>query len=205
MLTTFLLASLLLALSPGPGVLYIVTNSVAHGRRVGLISAAAMAVGNLVCGVVVVFALTALIGISSRVFTVLRYAGAAYLVYLGLRMILTGSRTSGPDSPSPSPMPVPSWQRALLDGLLVALLNPKTLLFFAAFLPQFMDPAKPSFLQGSLLVSLFVLIALITDSGYAIAAGWMADSLQQSRRVHAFIRMIGGGVLVSLGILALLT
>ena len=92
-----------------------------------------------------------------------------------------------------------------LDGLLVAVLNPKTLLFFAAFLPQFMDASKPSFLQGSLLASVFVLIALATDCTYAMAAGRVAAPLQQSPRAQAIAATVGGVVLVALGILAALS
>ncbi len=196
-LTTFVLASLVLALSPGPGVLYIVTRSLVQGRRSGIVSAAAMLVGNLVCGLLVVLGLTAIVALSAWFFTVLRYAGAAYLVYLGVRMMLSKPR----DADVTASPPV-SQQRVFLDGLLVALLNPKTLVFFAAFLPQFMSTAEPSLLQGTLLVCLFVLIAFITDSSYALAAGWIAAPLQRSARTQAAGRWIGGGFLVALGILA---
>jgi threonine/homoserine/homoserine lactone efflux protein len=197
-MTTFLLASLLLGLSPGPGVLYIVTTSVVHGRRAGLVSAAAMAAGNLVMGLAVASALTALLGVSGTFFTVLRYAGAAWLVYLGARMILARSQASLAEAATVSA------PRAFRDALLVALMNPKTLVFFAAFLPQFMDPADPSLLQGALLALVFVLIALVTDCGYAVAAGWIARPLHQSRRAQGIARWLGGGLLVCLGMLVLL-
>jgi threonine/homoserine/homoserine lactone efflux protein len=196
--TTFLLASLLLALSPGPGVFYIVTRSVVQGRRAGLVSAAAMAIGNLVCGVVVAGLLALLMGISSSAFTMLRYAGAGYLFYLGIRMILSSRRTAGMEARTAS------GHKVFADGLLVALLNPKTLVFFTAFLPQFMDATKPSFVQGCWLAVLFVLIAFITDSGYAIAAGWISRPLQQSSRTRAIAGMVGGGVFIVLGLLAVL-
>jgi threonine/homoserine/homoserine lactone efflux protein len=197
-MTTFLLASLLLGLSPGPGVLYIVTHSVVHGRRAGLVSALAIAVGNLVSGLLVAFGLTVLMNHSDRLFMVLRYAGAAYLVYMGTRMIFTRSQAGVAHAAPVSP------RNTFVDGMLVALLNPKTLVFFAAFLPPFMNAAEPSFLQGGLLVVLFVLITVVTDSGYAVAAGWIARPLQQSRQAQTTARLIGGGLLIGLGILVLL-
>jgi threonine/homoserine/homoserine lactone efflux protein len=149
-MTTFLLASLLLGLSPGPGVLYIVTQS------------------------------------------------AAYLVFLGGRMIFTRPQASVPDAAPALP------RSTFVDGMLVALLNPKTLVFFSAFLPQFMNMAEPSLPQGSLLVVMFVLVTVVTDSGYAVAAGWVARPLQQSRQAQTTAQLIGGGLLVGLGILVLL-
>lgn len=175
---------------------YIVTRSLAHGRRSGLISAAAMAVGNLVCGLLVVIGLTALVALSSQVFTALRYAGAAYLIYLGIRLIFSGPQDA------PHSAAAATQQRVFLDGLLVALLNPKTLVFFAAFLPQFMDAATPSLWHGSLLVGLFAAIAFITDSGYAIAAAWVAAPLQKSTFAQTTARRLSGGFLIALGILA---
>jgi threonine/homoserine/homoserine lactone efflux protein len=196
-LSAFVVASLALALLPGPGVLYIVTRSLVQGRSSGLLSAAAMAVGNLACGLLVALGLAAIVATSSVVFAVLRYAGAAYLVYLGLRMILARPPATAESTPAASR------RRVFVDGLVVALLNPKTILFFAAFLPQFMDSARPSFAQASLLVGVFVLIAFITDSCYALAAGWIAAPLQRSQRAHVLSRCIGGAILVALGILAL--
>jgi threonine/homoserine/homoserine lactone efflux protein len=198
-LTTFVLASLVLAMSPGPGVFYIVTRSLTQGRRSGLVSVAAMAVGNLVSGLLVAAGLTAIVAVSSVFFDILRYAGAAYLVYLGVRMMLVRPRGAG------SASSLPTSARVFLDGLMVALLNPKTLVFFAAFLPQFMDAGEPTLLQGSLLVSLFVLIAFVTDSCYALAAGWIAAPLQRSERTQTVGRLLGGGFLVALGIVAVLS
>ena len=197
-LTAFVAASLVLAVLPGPGVLYIVTRSLVQGRRSGLLSAAAMALGNLICGLLVALGVTAVIAASSVVFALLRYAGAAYLVYLGLRMMLASP-------PAADAAPPASQRRVFLDGLVVALLNPKTILFFAAFLPQFMERAQPSFLQASLLVTVFVLIAFITDSSYALAAGWIAAPLARSQRAQLLSRRIGGSLLVVLGILAALS
>jgi threonine/homoserine/homoserine lactone efflux protein len=197
-MNSFLLASLLLALSPGPGVLYIVTCSLTQGRRAGLVSAAAMAIGNLVAGIAVALVLATVVEISPGVFTILRYTGAAYLVYLGTRMI---AAARGPVRAAPLQLPR---RRVFVDGLLVALLNPKTLVFFAAFLPQFMDARQPSLLQGSWLAAVFVLVAFITDSGYAIAASRIAGPLLQSRQSLAIAGVIGGSVYIALGLLAVL-
>lgn len=154
-----------------------------------------MAMGNLVCGLLVVMGLAAVVAFSSRIFTVLRYAGAAYLAYLGIRLLL--SRQTETPQPSASSAP----RRVFLDGLLVALLNPKTLVFFAAFLPQFMDPSAPIW-QGIVLVCLFVVVALITDTGYALAAARLAAPLQKSTFAQAGARRLSGGLLIALGILA---
>jgi threonine/homoserine/homoserine lactone efflux protein len=198
-LIAFIAASLVLAIIPGPGVLYVVTRSLVDGRSSGLLSAVAMAVGNLACGLLVALGITTMVAAFPSLLTVLRYAGAAYLVYLGMRTIFTRPATTNAAASAASP------RRVFLDGLAVALLNPKTILFFAAFLPQFMDAGAPAFLQASLLITVFVLIALVTDSSYALAAGLIAAPLQRSPHAQRLGRWVGGGFLVALGILAVIS
>ena len=128
LLGAFVVASLVLAVSPGPGVLYIVTRSLAQGRRAGLLSVAGVAAGNLCNALAAAFGLAALFAVSSTAFAIVKYAGAAYLVVLGVKALLAGSRPAGPLEAATLPR-----RRSLLrDGFLVALLNPKTTLFFAA-------------------------------------------------------------------------
>ncbi len=136
--SAFVLASLVLALTPGPGVFYIVTRSIVEGRRSGLVSVAGVALGNLGNALAASVGLAALFALSSLAFTIVQYAGALYLVYLGVQMLRT------PPAELSAPAPAAAARgRIFRDGFVVALLNPKTTLFFAAFLPQFLSPAVP--------------------------------------------------------------
>ena len=143
MLSVFLVASLVLAVTPGPGVFYIVTRSVTQGRRIGLASAAGIAVGNLGNMVAAALGLAALFAVSSLVFTVVKYAGALYLVYLGMHALYAPQTEHPPIVPG-----APSLARAFRDGVIVALFNPKTTLFFAAFLPQFLSHGAEPMVQS---------------------------------------------------------
>lgn len=197
--SAFLLASFVLAITPGPGVLYVVTRSLVQGRRFGLVSVAGVALGNLGNALAASVGLAALFAISSLAFSVVKYAGALYLIYLGARMLC-----STRDETSTTMPPVAHLQRVFRDGFVVALLNPKTTVFFAAFLPQFLSSNAPPMLQSVALGSLFVMIAAATDSVYALAAGMAAPSLRGSV-VRGIGRRIGGGVFIGLGIFTALT
>lgn len=198
LLAGFVAASLVLAVTPGPGVFYIVARSLAQGRAAGLASVAGVGLGNLANALAAAFGLAALLAVSALAFELLKYAGAAYLVYLGVRMLTAPGAAA--DAPGPAPAGL---RRVFADGLLVALLNPKTTLFFAAFLPQFMNPALPAMGQGVTLGGLFVAIALVTDSLYALAAGMVAPRLGRGRMAAG--RRLLGLMLVGLGALAALT
>jgi len=187
LLSAFLLASLVLAIIPGPAVLYIVTRSLVQGRRSGLTSVVGVALGNLGNAIGASLGLAALFAVSSVAFTVVKYAGAAYLVYLGVQAL----RAPAPETRAEAPRPV-RLQRIFRDGFLVALLNPKTAVFFAAFLPQFMDPASPAIPQGVVLGALFVGIAGITDTAYALAASTVAPVLTRAGRLRAAGRYLTG-------------
>ena len=179
--SAFLVASIVLALTPGPGVLYILTRSLVQGRRSGLVSVAGVALGNLGNAFAAAVGLAALFAVSSLAFAVVRYAGALYLVYLGVQMF----RSSPPEAPSTAPASA-SFGYVFREGFVVALLNPKTTIFFAAFLPQFLSHGASPMLQSMLLGFLFVAIAAVTDSAYALAAGLVAPAFRDSR-----IRRIG--------------
>lgn len=172
-LYAFLVATLVLALTPGPGVVFIVARTLAQGRTAGLASVAGVALGNLSNAVGASIGLAALFAASSLAFTVVRWAGAAYLIWLGiqaLRQPSTASNAAPPRAVAP--------RRLFRDGFFVALLNPKTTLFFAAFIPQFLHPGGSQALQALSLSILFVAIAAVTDSGYALLAGWMKPLLR---------------------------
>ena len=147
LLAAFLAASFVLAVTPGPGVVYIVARTLAQGRGAGLASVAGVAAGNLCNAVGAALGLAALFAVSSLAFSVVKYAGAAYLIYLGIKALRRPATVASPAEFAP-----PQKRRIARDGFLVALLNPKTALFFAAFLPQFIDPAGSTALQGAMLL-----------------------------------------------------
>jgi threonine/homoserine/homoserine lactone efflux protein len=198
-LMAFLAASLILAVTPGPGVLYIVTRSLAHGRKSGLASVAGVALGNLSNAVGAAVGLAAWFTVSTLAFTVTKYAGAAYLVYLGIRTLFLSSDASGEVRPGTA-----SFRRVFRDAFWVALLNPKTTLFFAAFLPQFMGAQAMTAQRGILLGSIFVLIAGVTDTLYALAADVVSPRLNRARALKRTGRGISGGVFLGLGLYAAL-
>jgi threonine/homoserine/homoserine lactone efflux protein len=200
LLSAFLVASFILAVTPGPGVFYIVTRSVAQGRRFGLASVAGVALGNLGNAIGASLGLAALFAISSAVYTVVKYAGALYLVYLGVQALRTTESSLERAAAAPAPLP-----RVFRDGVVVALLNPKTALFFAAFLPQFISTDTAPMVQSIALGSLFVIIAAVTDSAYALAAGTVAPALGRARRVRALGRYLAGGAFFGLALLTAFT
>jgi len=193
--SAFVLASLVLAVTPGPGVFYIVTRSIVQGRRSGLVSVAGVALGNLGNALAASVGLAALFAVSSLAFTIVKYAGALYLAYLGVQMLRTPR--AEPSAPAPA---VAALGRIFREGFVVALLNPKTTLFFAAFLPQFLSPEVSPVLQSMALGALFVAIAALTDSTYALAAGAVAPALARVGSVHRLGRRLGGSAFIGLGV-----
>jgi threonine/homoserine/homoserine lactone efflux protein len=191
----FLIASVILAVTPGPGVLYIVTRSLTQGRRFGLASVAGVALGNLGNAVGASIGLAAVFAVSALAFTIVKYLGALYLVYLGLRAIRSPRLDREVAKLEPA-----SLRRIFRDGFIVALLNPKTAIFFAAFLPQFMTADSPAIVQSLTLGSVFVAIAAVTDTGYALAAGALAPVLTRARGIRAVGRYLTGGSFIGLGI-----
>jgi len=195
LLSAFIAASFILAVTPGPGVFYIVTRSMLQGRRHGIASVFGVALGNLGNAVGASIGLAALFAISTLAFTVVKYAGAAYLVYLGLQAL----RAPAPDITAARPAPA-SIARIFRDGFVVALLNPKTAIFFAAFLPQFMSAGAAPMVQSFALGAIFVAIAAMTDTGYALAAGAVAPMLARARGVRSLGRHVSGGAFIGLGV-----
>ena len=198
-LPTFLVASLILTATPGPGVIYIVARTLAQGRRAGLASVTGVACGNLANAVAAAAGLAALIAASSLAFTIVKYVGAAYLVYLGIRMLGAGS------TPATTAFGASEVAPIFRQGFVVALLNPKTALFFAAFLPQFIDPAASPLRQSVFLGSLFVVIAVATDSLYVLVAGAAYPALTRQGRRRYYARFVGACVLIGLGVFAAVT
>jgi threonine/homoserine/homoserine lactone efflux protein len=195
-LALFMAASLALAVVPGPAVLYIVAQSVDQGRFAGLVSAFGIGVGGLVHVVAATIGLSSLLASSATAFTVVKYAGAAYLVVLGVRRLLTREQV-GEEILRPSR----GRRRIFVDGVVVNVLNPKTALFFLAFLPQFVDPGQgAATLQILALGLIFVAIALCSDSLWALAAGTLGGWLRRSRWYLGVKRWVTGTVFVGLGL-----
>ena len=195
LMAAFFVASLALALTPGPAVVYVVTRTLAQGRRAGLASVAGVALGNLGNAIGAAIGLAALFAISSLAFTIVKYAGAAYLVYLGIRALRVPQAAVTKNG-----FGAADHARIFRDGFLVALLNPKTAIFFAAFLPQFMDPAGSAMLQSISLGGVFVLVASVTDCGYVLAASTVAPLFGRMRGAGHAGRYVTASTFIGLGI-----
>jgi threonine/homoserine/homoserine lactone efflux protein len=192
----FALAALALLLIPGPAVLYIVVQSAEQGRRVGLASVAGIHLGTLVHVAAAAVGLSALIVASAVAFSVVKYAGAAYLIYLGVRKLLERDAATALEERQ-EPL-----RRAFARGTIVNILNPKTALFFLAFLPQFVNPDRGGVWSQALVLGfVFVLLGLVTDSLYALAAGAVGSLLRRRRRP---LRYASGVVYMGLGVTAAL-
>jgi threonine/homoserine/homoserine lactone efflux protein len=187
----FALASLALLLVPGPAVLYIVVQSVDHGRLAGFVSVAGIHVGTLVHTLAAAIGLSALIVSSAVAFSVVKYAGAAYLVYLGVRRLLDRDSVVGQVADRERALGALFWR-----GALVNVLNPKTALFFFAFLPQFVDPARMVLSQVVIFGLVFMALGFLSDGLYALTAGSLGRWL---RRRPAILRYGSGSVYVGLG------
>jgi threonine/homoserine/homoserine lactone efflux protein len=190
----FLLASLTLVAIPGPNHLYITTRSIGEGRRAGIASALGVETGTLVHIGAAAAGLSAVVAASATAFGLLRYAGAAYLVYLAYRTLRSRPETAGPEL-EPRPL-----HRVFLDGALVNVLNPKVVLFFLAFLPQFVDQdagAVP--LQIAVMGAVTALIGLASDIVYAVAAGSIGEWLRARPAFRRRQRYATGLIYLGLG------
>jgi len=197
-LPIFILAALTLLLTPGPAVLYIVARSMDQGRLAGMVSVLSVEIGNFVHVLAATLGLSALLFSSAMAFTVVKYLGAAYLIYLGLRRIF--SRETALSTASVEKQ---SLGKVFSQGVVVAILNPKTALFFLAFLPQFVDPARGNVaLQLFTLGSIFVLMAIFTDGMYALLAGTAGQSLKKAPVFLKAERYVVGSVYIGLGLMA---
>jgi threonine/homoserine/homoserine lactone efflux protein len=197
----YVVTAVIVLIIPGPAVLYIVSQGVRHGRRVGVTAVLGVHMGSLVQVIGAVAGLSWLLVSSSLAFTVVKYAGAAYLIYLGVRKLLSrGEVEFGAAAPAKSKA------RLFREGALVNVLNPKLALFFLAFLPQFVDPARGAIpIQTAIFGLTFVLIGLCTDSTYALLAGTVGPWLRRSTRFLRGERYVVGGTFIGLGVVAALT
>ena len=200
-LLVFVGAALALLLVPGPAVLYIVARSVHQGRGAGLASVLGIHVGTLVHIVAATVGLSAVVVSSATAFTVVKLLGAAYLVVLGIRTLIGRNEPADVDA-----LPARGRRRDFAEGIVVNVLNPKTALFFLAFLPQFVDPESGSpALQILVLGVVFMLLGLVTDSVWALAAGTAGGWLRGHRGFLRAQRYVTGSVYLGLGVATALT
>jgi threonine/homoserine/homoserine lactone efflux protein len=197
-LALFAVAAVTLLVIPGPAVLYIVTRSVDQGRAAGLASVCGVHVGTLVHVAAAALGLSALLVSSATAYHAVRWLGAAYLIWLGVRRLLARDE----DTPAPGPgTRRHGLRRIFAQGVLVNVLNPKTALFFLAFLPQFVDVSRGSVpFQVVVFGVAFVLLGLVSDGTYALLASTGAGWLRRRPGVARTSRLVSGGVLISLGV-----
>ena len=197
----FMGAALALLLVPGPAVLYITARSASQGRMAGLVSVLAIETANFLQAAAAALGLSAILLSSALAFDMVKYLGAAYLVYLGIRRLLASE-----DEEADGAVKRESLSRIYWQGFAVNILNPKTALFFLAFLPQFVDPARGNVIgQNLLLGAVFVGMAIVTDSLYALLASSRASKLTGNRRIQRGGRYFAGLVYIGLGITTALT
>lgn len=195
-LLAFALAALVLIAVPGPSVLFVIGRTLALGRKGGLLSVLGNAAGEAVQIAAVALGVGVVLAQSLVLFSVVKFAGAAYLVYLGIQAIRhRGGRTAatGPSDPA-------STARVLREGFIVGATNPKSIVFFVAVLPQFVDyPAGAIPVQLGTLGAAFLLIALVSDSAWALAAGTARHWFARSPRRIAALSTTGGVMMIGLG------
>lgn len=199
-LLLFIAAGLLLNLTPGPDVLYIASNALRSGARAGVVAALGINAGCFVHIFAAAIGVGALLAASATAFTVLKWAGAAYLVWVGMRLLL--ARPSPPGwagSPVGASQPASLWS-VFRGGFLTNVLNPKVAIFFLAFVPQFIPPAtEHKALAFVLLGALFNVNSIAVNAGWALAAAWMARHAAVQRGMH-WLDRAAGAMFVAFGL-----
>lgn len=193
---TFLLAAFVLAITPGPGMAYVVARTVAGGRVEGLASCLGTAIGGMLHVLAAATGLSLLVAQSAMAFTVVKYVGAAYLVYLGVRLLL---RRAATPSQAAAPVVAQGARRALVEGVLVEALNVKTALFFLAFLPQFVRVADPLVPQIVLMGTVCVVFNTLVDVVAVFAATRLLASPTARAARERWLSRLSGGTMVALG------
>jgi threonine/homoserine/homoserine lactone efflux protein len=192
----FMAASTLLLLIPGPTVLLVLSYAISQGRRVAVSTAAGVAAGDLIAMTASLLGLGALILASATAFTWLKWIGAVYLVYLGVVLFRSAGRTEGN---LPQTQAVTA-RKTFTRAALVTALNPKSIAFFVAFVPQFLNPAAPLMPQSAILIASFVSLAAVNALAYALLADTLRARLAQPA-VMAWLVRAGGATLVGMGLL----
>ncbi len=194
-------AAFALVVTPGPVVLYVVARSLEQGRTAGLVSVLGAAVGALVHIFAAALGISALLASSAVAFSLVKYLGAAYLIYLGVHKLL-----SRPAAPQAGEITLQPLRKIFLEGVVINVLNPKSAIFFLAFLPQFVAVSKSNIeVQILVLGALFIVIGLLSDGLYALLAGSFGTWLKQSRRFLSVQHYVSGSIYVLLGVGAALS
>ena len=190
----FALATLLQTATPGPGVLYVSARSLAHGRRAGFASAFGIEFGEVIWLVATATGLVALLAASTEVLTVLRFAGAAYLIYLGVQRWRHAEPVTSPQTASHR------W--TFIQGTVTQLLNPKVAVYFVALMPLFLDQHRPIAPQVAVLGAVYLALALAVDATYVLAASTIARRFGANRRAQRRSAKVAAGTYVALGLAA---
>lgn len=187
----------MLLVIPGPAVIYILNRSVADGRQVGLAAVCGLELGNFMHVVAATVGLSAVLATSAAAFSVVKWLGAGYLIYVGIRTLTRVPRALD------TSMSQTSLRRSFAQGVVVNTLNPKVALFFLSFLPQFIDTSRGSpALQSFIFGSIFVLLGFLSDGAYAMVASGLRDTLLRGRALPIVQRYVAGVVFIALGIVA---
>lgn len=198
----FVVSVFLLSITPGPDMAYVVGQSLANGRRAGIISAAGVALGSCTHALAAVIGLTAVIAASPVLFSVVKYVGAAYLMYLGGRLVLDSFRqkVAGPGEQTQIKRNAKRGD-LLAKGFTTTLTNPKVLLFFISFFPQFVVPGGEHYTASLLVLGLaYTLVAFFTDATLAVLAGSAAGALSRNGAVQRVLDRIVGTAFMALGV-----
>lgn len=196
-IVTFAIASVALLLIPGPAVIYVLNRSVADGREAGLAAVAGLELGNLVHVIAASVGLSAVLATSATAFNVVKWLGAGYLIFVGLRTLATRPQLIE------SLGAAVSRRRSFLQGIVVNTLNPKVALFFLSYLPQFIDAENgAAWSQALILGIIFVAIGCLTDGTYALAASALRNVLVNGRALPFVQRYVAGSVFIGLGLMA---
>ena len=193
---TFAAASIALLLIPGPTVLLVLSYALSKGRSVAVASAAGVALGDLIAMTASLLGLGALVLASATLFTALKWVGAAYLIYLGIKLVRSAP-TSGLQLPATDSITA---SRGFGHTAAVTALNPKSIAFFIAFVPQFIQPNTPLVPQFAILITTFVTLAALNAFAYALAADRLRRVIAQPN-IITWITRAGGGALIGMGIL----
>jgi threonine/homoserine/homoserine lactone efflux protein len=200
-LTLFFFTALVILVTPGPAVLYIIARSVEQGRLAGIVSTLGVGFGTMFHVAAAALGISALLATSATAFGVHKYLGAAYLIYLGIRKLMERERDRGERLQSPESLGRMFWQ-----GVVVNVLNPKTALFFLAFLPQFIDVSRGhATLQMVALGLLFVVMGICSDGIWALFAGSAGNWLKSHVGLLRAQRYFSGGVFIALGLVMALS
>lgn len=203
-LLAFSAATLLLLVIPGPAVMYIVTRSAAQGRRAGLVSVAGIHLGTVVHVLAAMIGLSAVLAASATAFTIVKFVGAAYLIWLGVQSIR--AYRLGSVAEANQVVEERALRRVFIDGAVLNVLNPKTAIFFLSFVPQFVDPGTIHPVRDvAALGAVFIVLGLISDSAYAMAGGWVGVRLRRSPRLQRRKDLLAGGTYLGLGALTALS